>query len=248
MIVFWKVQKTCQNPCLLVSPSYSIAFPMDEILRVPYNVPGSPYWQWINIYTRLSQERIIFLNQPITTGLANSLVSALLYLDSDDQTKPIYIYINSYGDPVASGMANETAGLMSITAALAIYDTMQHVKSDIVTICLGQAISMAALILSSGTKGKRGSLPHSMIALSHPQAGTQGQATDIQLNAEAVLAKQALVLDILARNTGQSTERIAKDMNRTFYMTPYQAQEYGLIDRVLESPKELAKPVAAIAS
>jgi ATP-dependent Clp protease protease subunit len=96
---------------------------MDEILRVPYNIPGSPYWQWINIFTRLSQERIIFLNQPLTTGLANSIISALLYLDSQDQSKPIYVYINSYGDPVAAGMSNESVGLMSITAGLAIYDT-----------------------------------------------------------------------------------------------------------------------------
>lgn len=220
---------------------------MDEILRVPYNVPGSPYWQWINIYTRLSQERIIFLNQPVSTGLANSIVSALLYLDSDDQTKPIYLYINSYGDPVAAGMANEMSGIMSVAAALAVYDTMQHIKSEIVTICLGQSIGIASMLLSSGTKGKRGSLPHSMIALSHPRTATQGQATDIQVNAEEVLSKQALVLEILSQNTGQPKEKIAKDMDRMFYMTPHQAQEYGLIDRVLESPKDLPQPVAAIA-
>ncbi len=212
---------------------------VDEVLRVPYNVPGSPYWQWINIYTRLSQERIIFLNQPISMGLANSMVSALLYLDSEDQSKPIYIYINSFGDPVAAGMANETAGMMSSTAGLAIYDTMQHVKSEIVTICLGQAIGMAAVILSCGTKGKRASLPHSMIALTHPYSGTQGQATDIQINASEVLAKRGLILDILSQNTGKPAEQISKDMDRTFYMTPEQAQDYGLIDLVLNSPKEL---------
>lgn len=215
---------------------------VDDILRVPYNIPGSPYWQWVNIYTRLSQERIIFLNQPLTSGLANSLISALLYLDSEDQGKPIYIYINSYGDPVAVGMANESAGMMSINAGLSIYDTMQHVKSEIVTVCLGQAIGMSALLLSSGTKGKRGSLPHSMIALNHPLSAMRGQATDIQINAEEALSKRALLLDILACNTGQSVEKLAKDMDRTFYMTPQQAQEYGLIDRILESPKHLSKP------
>lgn len=219
---------------------------MDEIMRVPYNVPGSPYWQWVSIYTRLSQERIIFLNQPITAGLANSLVSALLYLDSEDQNKPIYIYINSYGDPVAAGMTDESSGLMSVAAGLAIYDTMQHVKSEIITICLGQAIGMSAVLLSSGTKGKRGSLPHSMIALNHTLSGTRGQASDIQVNAEEVIAKRALILEILAKNTGQSTERIAKDMDRVFYMTPQQAQEYGLIDRVLESPKNTALPAATV--
>lgn len=219
---------------------------MDELMRVPYNLPGSPYWQWVNIYTRLSQERIIFLNQPVTAGLANSLVSALLYLDSEDQSKPIYIYINSYGDPVAAGMTDESSGLMSVAAGLAIYDTMQHVKSEIVTICLGQAIGMSAVLLSSGTKGKRGSLPNSMIALNHTLSGTRGQASDIQVNAGEVIAKRALILEILAQNTGQSLEKLAKDMDRTFYMTPQQAKEYGLIDRVLESPKNIALPTATV--
>lgn len=215
--------------------------PVDEIMRVPYNVPGSPYWQWVNIYTRLSQERIIFLNQPLTMGLANSLISAMLYLDSDDQGKPINLYINSFGDPVEVGLADASSGMMSITAAMAIYDTMQHVKSEIVTICLGQAIGMSALILSSGTKGKRVSLPHSMIALSQPRVGARGQATDLQLNAEEVVEKRALVIDILAKNTGQPSDRIIKDMDRTFYMTPQEAQEYGLIDRVLTGSKESLK-------
>lgn len=215
--------------------------PVDEILRVPYNIPGSPYWQWISIYTRLSQERILFLNQPLTTGLANSLVSAMLYLDSQDKTKPIYLYINSLGDPVAAGMANESVGLISITAGLAIYDTMQYVKSEVVTVCLGQAIGMAAVLLAAGTKGKRACLPHAMIALAHPQVGTQGQATDIQINAAEVIAKRATVLEILSQTTGQPTEKLIKDMDRFFYLTPTQAREYGLIDRVLEPT---ATPVA----
>lgn len=210
---------------------------VNEILRVPYNLPGSPYWQWINIYTRMSQERIIFLNQPITDGLANSIISAMLYLESEDQTKPIYLYINSLGDPLAAGMASAVAGMMSVTAGLAVYDTMQHIKSEIVTICLGQAMGMAALILSSGTKGKRACLPHATIAYNHPRNGTQGQASDIQINAEEVLEKKALILDILAANTGQTVEKVAKDTDRMFYMTPQEAKEYGLIDRVLESPK-----------
>jgi ATP-dependent Clp protease protease subunit len=219
--------------------------PVDEILRVPYNIPGSPYWQWINIYTRLNQERILFLNQPITTGLANSMISALLYLESQDQTKPIYLYINSYGDPVAAGMANESAGLMSITAGLAIYDTMQHVKSEIITICLGQAIGMAAVLLACGAKGKRASLPHAMIALNHPLAATQGQATDIEINAQEVISKRRMMMEILSNTTGQPIADIAKDMDRTFYMTPQQAQEYGLLDRVLTSSKELPNPASA---
>ena len=220
--------------------------PVNSALRVPYNIPGSNYWQWVNIYTRLSQERILFLNQPLTTDVANSLITALLYLDSEDQSKPIYIYINSLGDPVLAGMTNETVGMMSITAGLAVYDSMQHVKSEIVTICLGQAVSMAALILSSGKKGKRISLPHSSIALTQFRSRTQGQATDIQVNAKEVLGKKAVVLDILAQNTGQSVEKIAKDSERILYMTPQEAKEYGLIDRVLESTKALPNPVPAL--
>ncbi|WP_413162154.1 ATP-dependent Clp protease proteolytic subunit [Capilliphycus salinus ALCB114379] len=214
---------------------------VDEVLRVPYNLPGSRQWQWVSIYTRMSQERIIFLNQPVSMGLANSLVSALLYLDSEDQNKPIYLYINSLGDPVLAGMTDESIGTMSMMAGLAIYDTMRHVKSEIITICLGQAIGVAAMLLSCGTKGKRACLPHSMIALTHTLSGTRGQATDIQINAKEVLAKQRLMIDIISENTGQPVERISKDMNRTFYMTPEQAKEYGLIDQIMASRKDLAK-------
>ncbi|MEO1070059.1 MAG: ATP-dependent Clp protease proteolytic subunit [Cyanobacteria bacterium J06638_6] len=207
--------------------------PVDEILRVPYNIPGSQNWQWINIYTRLSQERIIFLNQPLSMGLANSVISALLYLDSEDQGKPINLYINSIGDPVTAGMADATSGLMGITATLAILDTMQHIKSEITTICLGQAVGVATVLLSSGSPGKRVSLPNAMITLVQPKVATQGQATDIQINAEEVLSKRQLMMEILSKNTGQTIDKLNKDMDRTFYMTPQQAQEYGLIDRVL---------------
>ncbi|MEO1094892.1 MAG: ATP-dependent Clp protease proteolytic subunit [Cyanobacteria bacterium J06638_28] len=211
--------------------------PVNEILRVPYNLPGSQSWQWINIYTRLSQERIIFLNQPVTMGLANSVISALLYLDSEEQGKPINLYINSMGDPVTAGMADESAGLSGITASLAILDTMQHIKSEITTICLGQSIGVATLLLSAGTPGKRVSLPNAMITLVQPRVATRGQATDIQINAGEVLSKRQLMMDILAKNTGQSVEKLTEDMDRTFYMTPAEAQTYGLIDRVLASTK-----------
>ncbi|MEL6223975.1 MAG: ATP-dependent Clp protease proteolytic subunit [Cyanobacteria bacterium J06626_14] len=215
---------------------------VDGVLRVPYNIPGSPQWQWINIYTRMSLERIIFINRPITDGLANSIISSMLYLDSDDPGKPIYLYINSIGDPVSVGMASPTMGMSSVMAALAIYDTMQHISSEVATICLGQAVGVAALLLSSGTKGKRASLPHANLALSHPYSGTQGQASDIEINATQVLSKRRSVVDILAENTGQTQEKLTEDMGRTFYMTPEEAKDYGLIDRVLESPKEAIAP------
>jgi len=163
---------------------------VDGILRVPYNLPGSQYWQWVNIYTRLSQERIVFLNQPLTDGVANSIVSALLYLESEDSTKPIYLYINSLGDPVLSGMASMVAGSVSILAGLAIYDTLRHIKSPVYTICLGQAVGMSALLLSAGIKGHRASLPHASIVLDHPRLGNQGQATDLQVMSREVLAKK----------------------------------------------------------
>ncbi|MBW4657457.1 MAG: ATP-dependent Clp protease proteolytic subunit [Drouetiella hepatica Uher 2000/2452] len=219
---------------------------VDDVLRVPYNIPGSQNWQWVNIFTRLSQERIIFLNQPLTDGLANSIISALLYLDSEDQTKPIRLYINSLGDPVDAGMANITAGNMSIMAGMAIYDTMRHIKSPVMTICLGQAVGMAAMLLAAGTAGNRVSLPHSTIVLDHPRIGGQGQATDIDITAKEVMSKKALMLEILAQTTGQTVEKITLDTNRTLYMTPHQAKEYGLIDRVLESPKDLNIPAAVL--
>ena len=206
---------------------------VDGILRVPYQVPGSQNWQWINIYTRLSQERIIFLNQPVSMGLANSVISALLYLDSEDQGKPINLYINSMGDPVTAGMADAFSGMAGVTATLAILDTMQHIKSEITTICMGQCFGVATVLLSAGTPGKRVSLPHSMITLAQPKVATQGQATDIQINAGEVIAKRQLMMEVLSRNTGQSLEKLTQDMDRTFYLTPQEAVKYGIIDRVL---------------
>ena len=211
---------------------------VDSSLKVPYNIPGGNQWQWVSIDQRMAQERILFLNRPLDTTLANSLISAMLYLESEDQSKPIYLYINSLGDPVLAGM-DETLGMMSIRACLSVYDTIQYIKSEIITICLGQAVGMAALILSSGAKGKRFSLPHANIALTQSSVATQGQATDIQVNAEEVLQKEKIIFDIFSQNTGQTAEKISKDSERIFYMTPQEAKEYGIIDRVLESTKNL---------
>jgi ATP-dependent Clp protease, protease subunit len=218
--------------------------PFGRPMRVPYNIPGSRSWQWVNIYTRLAQERIIFLSQPLTIGLANEVVSYMLYLDSQDE-KPIYLYINSIGDPIDAGMADVTAGMMSVTAGLAIYDTMKNLKSEVLTIGMGQVVGMAALLMAAGTKGKRASLPHTSIVLTQPQMGTRGQASDIEVGAAEMKAKKQLVVNLFAQHTGQSSDRIIKDLDRTFYMTAEQAQEYGLIDRVIKTMKETDQPVLA---
>jgi ATP-dependent Clp protease, protease subunit len=212
---------------------------VDRILKVPYNLPGSPYWQWINVYTRMSQDRIVFLDRPITDGLANNMVASLLYLESVDNTKPIYLYINSLGDPVAAGMAGMEIGMMSITAGLAIYDTIKQIKSEVYTICLGQAMGVSTLLLAAGSPGKRASLPHAAIGLMPTFAGTRGQASDIIVSAAEILTKKDTFIDTLAQNTGQTTDKILKDSERMFYMTAAEAQAYGIIDRVLESTKEL---------
>jgi ATP-dependent Clp protease, protease subunit len=211
-------------------------------LRVPYNIPGSQNWQWVNIYTRLAQERIIFINQPLTMGLANEVIAYMLFLDSQDQDKPINVYINSIGDPVDAGMADASAGMMSVTSGLAIYDTMSNIKSPVLTIGMGQVCGMAALLLAAGTKGKRACLPNTSIVLAQPQMGTQGQASDIEVGAAQMQLKRHLVLDLFAEHTGQTAAKILTDIDRTFYLSPPEAQSYGLIDRVIQTMKDTETP------
>lgn len=210
-------------------------------MQVPYRLPGSQYVQWVDVRTRMSYERIIFLDQEIDDGMANFVVALLLYLNSDDSSKPIYLYINSPGEVGSSSM-----GISAMSASMAIYDTMQHIKAPVHTICLGQAAGTAAMLLSSGAKGFRASLPHAEIVLAPHYVRTGGQATDIQIDAQKVLADRSTLLSILAANTGQSAEKISKDIDRRFYLPAPAAQEYGLVDRVLESPKDLPKPLAAL--
>ena len=188
----------------------------------PYQMPGQPYSDWVNIYDRLYRERIIFLGRGINDGLANQVIAVMLYLDSEDPSKPIYLYINSPGGSVSAGMA--------------IYDTMQHIKSEVVTICVGIAASMGAFLLSSGTKGKRVALPHSRIMIHQPMGGTQGrrQATDIEIEAKEILRIRQQLDQIMADNTGQPVEKIKKDTDRDFFMSAEEAKEYGIIDRVIE--------------
>ncbi|MEO1144161.1 MAG: ATP-dependent Clp protease proteolytic subunit [Cyanobacteria bacterium J06638_20] len=188
---------------------------------VPYRLPGSTYERWIDIYTRLSQERIIFLGQEVTDSLANSIIATMLYLDSEDQNKPIYLYINSPGG--------------SVTAGMAIYDTMRHIKSEVVTICVGLAASMGAFLLTAGTKGKRMALPHSRIMIHQPLGGTgRRQATDIEIEARQILRVRSELNELMAKHTGQTVEQIEKDTDRDYFMSAEEAKDYGLIDRVIE--------------
>ena len=187
---------------------------------VPYKLPGEQYTQWVNIYTRLARDRIIFLGDEVNDQIANEIIAIMLYLDSEDPGKDIFVYINSPGGVVTSG--------------LAIYDTMQHIKSDVVTICLGLAASMGSFLLGGGTKGKRLALPHSRIMIHQPSGGTRGQATDIEIEAREIIRIRHQLNGIYANNTGQSIEKIEKDMDRDFFMSSEEAKEYGLIDKVIE--------------
>ena len=184
----------------------------------------------------LLKERIVYLGMPLVPAVTELIVAELLYLQYEDPEKPIKIYINSTG---TSSYGGDPVGFE--TEAFAICDTMRYIKPPIHTICLGAAMGMAAMLLSSGTKGCRASLPNATIILNQPKSYAQGQATDIQIRAKEVLANKATMIDILSRNTGQTVEKITKDMDRLFYVTPYQAVEYGLIDRVLEK-EDLANP------
>ncbi|MBW4508729.1 MAG: ATP-dependent Clp protease proteolytic subunit [Scytonematopsis contorta HA4267-MV1] len=179
----------------------------------------------------LLKERIVYLGMPLVAAVTELIVAQLLYLQSDDPEKPIKIYINSIG----------TAGYGAETEAFAIYDTMKYIKPPIHTICIGSAMGMSAMLLSAGTKGYRTALPHATIVLHQPMSAARGQATDIQIQAKEVLTNRGTMLDILSRNTGQDREKIHKDMDRLFYMTPQQAVEYGVIDKVFETKEELAK-------
>lgn len=191
-----------------------------DVPKVPYRMPGEQFTQWISIYQRLSLERIIFLGNEVDDQVANQIIAFMLYLDSEDPGKDIYLYINSPGGMVTSGMA--------------IYDTMQHIKSDVVTICVGLAASMGSFLLAAGTKGKRMALPNSRIMLHQPSGGARGQATDIEIEAREILRIRHQLNNIYADRTGQPLEKIEKDMDRDFFMSAAEASEYGLIDRVIE--------------
>jgi ATP-dependent Clp protease, protease subunit len=173
-----------------------------------------------DIYSRLLRERIIFLGQQVDSDIANLIVAQLLYLESEDPEKDIFLYINSPGGSVSAGMG--------------IYDTMNQVRPDISTICVGFAASMGAFLLSAGTQGKRMSLPHSRIMIHQPSGGAQGQATDITIQAKEILYIKDRLNTLLAGHTGQPLEKIQEDTERDFFMSAAEATEYGLIDKVLD--------------
>ena len=173
-----------------------------------------------DIYSRLLKERIVFLGTSIDDNIANIVIAQLLFLESEDPSKEIYLYINSPGGLITSG--------------LAIYDTMQYVKAPIVTTCIGQASSMGAVLLAGGEKGKRYALPHSRILIHQPLGGAQGQASDIDIQAKEILRMREEINRILTKHTGQPLEKVAKDTERDYFMSAKQAIEYGIIDEILE--------------
>jgi ATP-dependent Clp protease protease subunit len=172
-----------------------------------------------DIYSRLLKDRIIFLGTAIDDNVANTVIAQLLFLEADDPDKDIYLYVNSPGGIVTSG--------------LAVYDTMNYIKCPVSTICIGQAASMGALLLSAGTKGKRFSLPHARIMIHQPMGGFQGQATDIEIHAREILKMKDTLNQILANHTGQPLEKIRNDTDRDFFMSGEDAKNYGLVDEVI---------------
>jgi ATP-dependent Clp protease, protease subunit len=180
-----------------------------------------------DIFSRLLKDRIVFLGSVITDEVANLITAQLLFLESEDPEKDVFFYINSPGG--------------SVTAGLAIYDTMQYVRPDIATLCLGQAASMAAWLLAAGAKGKRHALPHARIMLHQPLGGVQGQASDIDIQAREILRLREQLNSILAKHTGQSLKRIERDTDRDLFLTSQQSVEYGIIDEIIVSrnPKKL---------
>jgi ATP-dependent Clp protease protease subunit len=185
-----------------------------------------------DIFSRLLNERIIFIGSPIDDQIANLVVAQLLHLESADPDKPISVYINSPGG--------------SVYAGLAIYDTMQFIRPEIHTICCGVAMSMGSVLLMGGTPGKRMSLPNSRILIHQPSSGFQGQSTDIEIHAREVLSLRRSLEDMYVKHTGQDFDRIHEDMERDRFFTPYEAQEYGLIDRVVEPRGGDRSPIASL--
>jgi len=181
-----------------------------------------------DIYSRLLKDRIVFIGEPVEDGMANTIIAQMLFLESEDPDKDINVYVNSPGG--------------AVTAGLAIYDTMQYIKPDITTICMGQASSMGALLLAAGSKGKRYSLPNARIMIHQPLGGVQGQATDIDIQAKEILNIKNRIHEILVKHTGQPIEKIREDTERDFFMSSDDAMKYGIVDKVI-SKREIQTEV-----
>jgi ATP-dependent Clp protease protease subunit len=208
------------DPRSLTSLTSASPFASPEDLLIPNVIEQTPRGErGMDIYSRLLKERIIFIGTPIDDHVANLVVAQLLFLQSEDATKDIWMYINSPGG--------------SVYAGLAIYDTMQYLKPDVATVCMGMAMSMGAVLLAAGTKGKRYVLPHSTVLIHQPLGGAEGQAADIEIQAREIIRIRSALNDILVKHTGQSLERIKQDSDRNFFMTAEAAVQYGIVDEVL---------------
>ena len=194
-------------------------------MLVPFVIEKTGYGErHYDIYSRLLKDRIIFIGSPIDDNVSNLVIAQMLFLQNENKSQDINIYINSPGG--------------SITAGLAIYDTMQFVKCDVATFCIGQAYSMGAILMAAGTKGKRFSLPHTRIMLHQPWGGMQGTATDIGIQAEEIMRMKTVLNEILAKHSNHPIEKVEEDFDRDFYMSPLEAKEYGIVDEVVVSLKD----------
>ena len=189
--------------------------------KVAYRVPGATSADWVEIYNRLYRERIIFLGQEIDDEICNQIIAVMLFSDSEDSSKPLYLYINSPGG--------------SVIAGLALYDTMQHIASPVITCNIGMAASMASFILGAGERGKRIALPNSRVMIHQPMGGSEGQAEDIRVEAEQILKIKGTLVTMYSQMTGNPREKIIKDLDRDNYMSAQEALSYGLIDKIVTS-------------
>ena len=186
--------------------------------KVPFRLPGEPSAQWVDLYNRLYRERVLFLCQDLEDELANQLIGIMLYLNAEEKLKDLYIYINSPGG--------------SVTCGIAVYDIMNYINSDVTTLCVGTAASMASFILAGGTRGKRIAFPHSRIMIHQPEGGSQGQASEVLSESEEVIRIRRQVGKIYADRTVQSLSQISRDMDRDQFMSAHEAKEYGLVDHL----------------
>lgn len=189
--------------------------------KVPYRLPGEETAQWVDLYNRLYRDRILFLCQDLDDELANQLIGIMLYLNAEDKSQGIFLYINSPGG--------------SVTCGIGVYDAMNYIQSDVTTICIGTAASMASLVLAGGTRGKRLALPHCRIMIHQPAGGSQGQTSLVLSEAEEMLRIRDEVVSIYSNRTGQTLARISKDINRDQFMSAHEAKEYGLVDQIASS-------------